>query len=563
MTTVASRTDRAVGAGWVRLRALGRHRLSVGEVALYAGVLAVATAALLGEHISKSGFYSDDWAYAAGWANKSREGFWHAFSYYFHAPTLQGRPTLAVYISLVQEAFGSHWGRHLAWAAVLAVVFSTSVYVLLRILRFRPLDAGLIGLLLLVFPGSDSTRIWAMISDAQVAMSLALLGVACSLASLSAGGKRRWTLRVGGLVLVALGVTTYELTFVALLLAPILYRTRVPWRRVLREGALDWVVLGLIYTLVVSHSSAQRLPFGAAVDHGWSVMKQVVTLFGTIVLPFNSAAAGVIVAALTVAAAVAVIRMLPRGDPARLALRRWLLVIAIAIVMIAGAYVIYAPSTLWYEPLAPGLLNRTNAFGALPLLTVVYALGSLLGILFFRGLSRARFLSAAFAATIAFAVGIDYTTGMVHDLKLWDSAWARAHATLVSFRHRAPTVRSNSLIVFFGQPIQETLDIPVWAHIWDLDGALQLAYHDSTVRGRPAFPGTRIVCGATTERLMNVLYPSVALPTDAVPYGYLYLYDTRSGALAIPRNQAECQKALPGFVPGPWVATDPGAWDPS
>ncbi len=545
-------------------RLTSRWPVTLRELPVAGAVIALAAFLLLFRHIVKAGFYSDDWAYAENWLAISRDGFWHGLSTWYHASTLTGRPTLAVYLSAIHELFGTHQERFLIWAGVLAVVFSWSIYVLLRTLRLRSIDAGLIALLVLVFPASDSTRAWSMISDANFAMSLALLGVAASLRSLDEPGRRAIAWRVGGLVLVVLGVTTYELTFVAMLLAFVLYRTRAGWRRVLRYAVVDWVVLILVYLVFTSHTSAQRLSTAQALDHGLTVAGQAITLLVTHALPFGSTAAGVVVVGLILAAAIGMLQLLPIGDPARGEVRRWLLVLGVAILMMAAAYVIYAPSSTYYVPLAPGMADRTNAFGALPMVVIVYALAALAGVMLFRAVRNASRWATLATVVMIVAVGIGYTISITRNLRIWDSGYARAQSTLVAFRRAVPTLHPRSLVVFYGQPIEESTNIPVWDSYWDLDGAIRLAYRDDdTLLGRPAFPGTKILCKARVARLTNPVVPNVTLPNDVVFYGRLYLYNTVTGVVGRPESQRQCDREAPTFVPGPFLAPNPGADDPA
>jgi hypothetical protein len=543
-------------------RLMTRERATWHELIIAGAVIALAAFLLLSQHIIKGGFYTDDYAYQNDWLLNSRHGFWHGFSAFLHSSPLKGRPTLSLYLSVVNETLGAHQGWYLAWAGVLAVLFSWSIYLLLRALRLRPIEAGLIALLVLVFPWSDSTRAWSIISDANLAMSLVLLGFCASLRSLSTPGRRAVAWRVGGLVLVVLGLTTYELTFVVMLIAFPLYRTRAGWRRVLREGAIDWVVLILVYVLITSHSTAQRLSTSQTLSHGRTIAGQAITLLTTHALPFGSTAAGLVVCGLIVAAAIAMLRLLPAGDPTRGTLRRWLMILGIAILMMAAAYVIYAPAALDYLPLSPGLSNRTNAFGALPIVVIVYTLAALVGVMVFRGVRGApRWAMLATSAMIV-ALGIGYTVSIAANLKIWDSAHGRAESTLVAFIRAVPELPHHALVVFFGQPVWETANIPVWAASWDLDGAIGIAYHDQTLTASPAFPGTEVLCYPRKARLIDPAVPGAVLPIDIVPYGKLYLFNTINGAVERPLSQSQCKTEAPTFVPGPWLATDPGADDP-
>ena len=543
-------------------RVLDRNGPNRRELLVFLGLLTLATGLLLFEHVDKAGFYSDDWAYRAAWQFHSHRSFWTGLSYFYDASVLRGRPTLAFYLSAIEQVFGYHPRWYLAWAAVLAIVFSFGLYLTLRVLRLRPIDAAIVSLFVLVFPASDSTRIWAMISDAQVAMTFVVLGIGCRIKSLTLEGRSQMRWRVAALALIVIGVTTYELTFGALLLMAVLYRTRVSWRRALAEAAVDWVLLICVYAFVLTRSTAVHLSPSQTADHAWTIFKQSLTLFSTIALPFRSTTAGLVVAGAIILTALFFIRTLPGDDPVRNHLFWWLVGIGVALILVVGAYGVYAPSQTFYVPLAAGESNRTNAFAAVPMLFVVYGLCVLVGTMTFRWLRGGRLATAA-TIVLAGALGIGYTVKTTGDIRLWDSGWNRAHQTLIAFHSQVPKLEGASLVIFYGEPIQEATGIPVWAHMWDLEGALQLTYDNPLVRGRPGFPGTRLLCRARSAQLANTEYPtSLALPTDNAPWGSVYVYNTVTNVVQVPRSKAQCEADAVAITPGPWVATDPGADDP-
>jgi hypothetical protein len=517
-------------------------------------IVSVVTLVLFTEHAIDAGFYSDDWAYrTAWWTFEERGGFGEAFEWFWETPLLSGRPALAVYLALVQAAFGEHQGWYLGWAMILAALLSVSFYLFLRTLRMPPLHAAVIALLVLVFPASDSTRIWAIISDAQVSMSACLLGGVLALRSFDRSGRRRALLRGGSLALFGLSILLYELTMVAIAASAVVYRCRVPWRRALRAGALDVGLVLVLYVLFKRTAETERLGLSAALDHGREIADQVVELFTSVVIPLETTELVVLLAVgVVIVAAIAVGQVLPAGDWARTGLRRWLVTLAVAGTMVLAAYVVYAPASLFYMPLAPGLLNRTNAFGALPLVVIVYALGALAGILASRGLGRGPRLAGVLALVPAGLVGLSYTDTLTRDLALWDSAYARAQRTLTVIGAGVPKPSSHTLLIAYGQPVEEAPGIPVWAHHWDLDGAIRLMWRDTTLAGRPAFPGTEIRCGRATVRPHNPAAGTVYLPQDRVPYGKLILVDTNTGRFAMPRSRRECLEQAPTFVPGPF-----------
>jgi hypothetical protein len=540
--------------GWLLDRGLADAPVSWRELVAVAALLSVLTLALFSWHALHAGFYSDDWAYRVAWWEWDRHGgFSNAFHLYWHSTLLAGRPLLTLYLVAVQVLFGDHQHWYLAWAMVLAVLLSACFYLFLRTLHLPCLHAAALAILLLVFPASDSTRIWAIISDAQVSMSACLLGGVLALRSFERSGRRMLALRAGSLALYAVSILHYELTMLAIVASAIVYRCRVPWRRALKAGALDVGLVVVLYALVKRTVETEHLGASAAISHGRDIARQVVQLFTSVVMPLDSTKlAALAPVMLVLGAAIIVQRSLPRDDWAAKALGRWLFAAAVAAAMVVAAYAIYAPAALFYMPLAPGLLNRTNAFGALPLVFLGYAIGALGGIVAFRGLQHGPRLAGFFALVVALVLGLSYTHRLTRDLTLWDSADARALRTLDVVRGNVPQPPPGSVVVAFGQPVEEAPGIPVWAHNWDFDGAIRLMWRDSTLRGLPAFPGTMIACGRTSARPQNASYPRVYQETDARSYGRLVFVDTSTGHFAVPRNQSDCRKQAMSFQPGPF-----------
>ena len=548
---------------WGRLRARAVRMFDRGladvpltwrELLAVAGLLSVLALALFSEHAVKGGFYSDDWAYRANWwASEHHGGFGEAVDRYYSDPNLAARPLGTLYIIATQVFFGAHQGWYLAWAIVLAVMLSVCFYLFLRTLLIPALHAGAVAILLLIFPASDSTRIWPIISDAQVSLAACLLGAVLALRSFDRSGSRAVLLRAGSIILYAASILHYEITAGAIVLSAVVYRCRAPWSRALKAGALDAGLVLALFALVKGQSDVERLGLSAAIDHGRDIAKQVVQLFTSAAIPLGSTKLVALAPAiLVVAAAIIVQRRLPRDNWAAKALRRWLHAAAVAGVMVVAAYAIYAPASLIYVPLGPGLMNRTNAFGALPLVFLVYTLAVLAGILVFRGLPGARRLAGGFALTVAVIVGLSYTDTLTRDLELWDSAYARAQRSLGIVGGSIPHPAHGSVIMAFGQPVQEAPGIPVWAHNWDFDGAIRLLYRDNSLRGLPGFPGTVIVCGRETAVPQNPTIPGVFQASDARPYGKLILVDTNTGHFAVPRSRGDCRRQAINFIPGPF-----------
>ena len=520
------------------------------ELVFIAVVLTLIAGAAYADRVAHAGFVTDDWSLRKSYLWWTR-GDGNFFDFVAHAG-FQARPALGVYLGIVQGTLGFHQGMYLGLAVAQAIGLSLSVYLLLRTLRLAPLHAGIIAVFTLVFPGSNSVRLWAITGDASWTMTLLALGVVLTLRSFDARGRRAVLLRVGGLALYALSLLTYEIGTLLLACSIVVYRCRVGWRPALKAWALDLATVALVFLLVLRKSPSQRLSTSETLDHTWDIVRGAFELFATTAVPFTEAVAPVlVVAVLILVAALVVWRRSPPGE-IRTELGRWLATIGVAAVVVAAGYAIFAPGLRIYVPMAQGLENRINALPGLGLVTIVYALGALLATLAFRRATHRRVLTAVATAAFGVLVAGFYFDATRADVERWDTAYVRAQQTLSLMLERMPKPPPGSMVVSFGQPVWEAAGVPVWATSWDLDGAVAVRYGDVTLAAMPAYPGTTVACGPDSAIPSNPGFPGAYLPSMARPYGRLYLFDARRGKWSAPRNRGECERVTPQFVAGPW-----------
>lgn len=81
---------------------------------------------------------------------------------------------------------------------------------LYALLRMPALHAFAVVALVLVFPFSDTTRLWAMAGYNQIAVVLWLLGVLVALRGLGATGRRGAPLHAGAAALYVLGILVWS-----------------------------------------------------------------------------------------------------------------------------------------------------------------------------------------------------------------------------------------------------------------------------------------------------------------------------------------------------------------
>ncbi len=521
------------------------------EPVVLAILLALLGIAAYGSYIQHAGFVTDDWALQKTWAITTHGGQLSHVGSFLGSTT--GRPALSLYFTVVELVLGFHQGLHLALALLTAIVFSITIYLVLRKLGLTRAPSGIIAALTLLFPGADSLRLWSIMGDGSYALSLLLLGLLLTLHSFDADGRRRVALRGAGLALYALSLTTYEIGMLPLAISFVLYRCRVRWGRAFREWAMDLPVIVLVYVLATSHTGSQRLSTSGTMHHALQIARDGLKLMGATVLPFGGSGwitLGFAAAVIAIAAIFAV-RLSP-GDPRRIELRRWLALIVVASLLAAASYAVYAPGWTGYTPLAPGLGNRVNALGAPLLIAIAYSIGSLAALLLCWRLRDRQRYAAALAAGFGVLLAGFYFVQTHNDANTWGRAYARAEQVLYVMQKHLPKPPSGSLVVSFGQPVQENASVPIWATTWDLDGAVAFRYHDMTLDAMPGIPGTTIECGLTSAGPVDHLLPTLFTRVDWRPYGKLYLFSI-DGRWVAPKNRSQCLRVAPKYLPGLWT----------
>jgi hypothetical protein len=506
------------------------------ELAACAAGLLLLAALVFGSHVVHGGFYWDDWENAATTRYEYQAGFLgpldlRQFLY---------QPGLALLLPIPHALLGLHPSLHLALGLLLAVLMSLSLFALLRTGGMERPYAGAIAALVLVFPWSDSTRLWATASINNVAVSLCLLGAVLGMRGLTAQGRRARRLTAGSVALYVASVLTYSVAAVFALLSLLAYARVVPLRDALRRWRTDVVAIlaALVFVGLLTTKGVQTL--SGQLHHLGTMLHQSGTLFAMALAPFGSpprGAVGAAAAALVALAAIAAWR-LPAADPARAELRRWLVVVAGALLALAAGYALFVPGDPKYVPLAPGIYNRVNIVAAIGFAVLVQALAALATTLVLRGprLHAAR-VAAALALSAVVAIGWIRVT---HDHQ---RAWARAAVLQDRVLDRIEQARAGvprgGTIYTFGSPIQAAAGVPVFAQSWDLDAAAKLTLHDPGVVAYPVRPTATVRCRPGSVAIHDYRFGK-ALPRS---YKRLVFLDVRDGRLRRIPDPAACAVA--------------------
>jgi hypothetical protein len=515
---------------------------------LVAAALLLGAGLAYGPHVVNGGFAVDDWIHAAAAHHASSIGelltfYWGETAY---------RPLLVVYVPLSHSILGTEpWGHH-ALSLVLATWVSTALYAVLRRLSIPRPHALTIALLVLLFPWSDSIRLWATAGHISLGIALMLTGVALALRgldALAAGATARGRrFHVAAIALYAASVLTYEVAGTLLLLVGVLYLGRAPWPVVWRRWLVDAAaVVACLLWNYLSGDRFDRLTGGEMVDHAQAIVEGGATVLALAAVPAADATALVLsgIAAVLVAAA-AWARRARDGD-LRAQLRRWLLVAGSGLTAMAASWLLYVPAPPYYQPLQPGIGNRVNALAAIGIVLVAYAAIVLAATMAARLLPRWRHAATVLSLSLAALVAVGYVDRVRVDLGAWARAAAVSDQALAAIETAVPSPAPGTTIYNFGQPGNELPGVPILGA--NLQPALQVLYDDASVTGYPVLEGAAIGCRRTR---MTLVGPGLRGQKGA-RYGQAYFVDTPSASARPIDSRAACVAASRQFRPGPIV----------
>ncbi len=514
-----------------------------GELALAALLLLAVGAGAFGSHVLHGGFYWDDWENAASSRYPPAEGFalggleLSLFAY---------RPVHALGLWVPHEIFGPSPTLHLALGLFMAVLASAALYLLLRTFRVEWLPAAAIAVLVLIFPWSDSGRLWATASINNLAIALYLLGTVIALRGLELDGREARRHTACALALYVLSVLTYEVTAAPALLSLFLYATRVPWRLALRRWRLDVaVVLGALAVVAASTTRVLLTPLGQ-LEHALKIADQSLTLLASAGAPFGSPPRGAVIGAMLVVVACAVLALhLGRLEEAtRATLRRWLVLAGASAVAVLAGYAAFVPGEPEYVPLSPGAGNRVNVFAAIGFTGLVVSLTVLGATLAVALVGRRRVWSTGLTAAVTLAIAVGYLSRLEDDKADWERSAALQEDVLGAVAASSSRVSAGTTIYTFGEDLYAAPGVPVFAVIHDLNGAVKLTLRDGTLSAFPTHPDGHFVCGTSSLRPVD----PIGERTRPASYGEALFVDVAGRRSAAIATRAQCKRQSARFA---------------
>jgi hypothetical protein len=509
------------------------------ETGVAAAFFALLALAVYGFHIAHGGFYADDWAHVATFRFADSPRYWSSFDHF--QEVLGGRPLFALMLPVPQAVFGSATAAHLALAAGLGAIASTCFYGLLRTLGMARIDAGAVAALALLFPWSDSVRLWPTGSLIGISVCFFLLGLTIALRGLSRRGREGVTIHAAADVFFALSILTYESAAAAALLAGALYLGRAPRAVAVRRWGADVaVVLGTLAYSLATTTGAR--PVAGPLDRVAEVpsfIREAAVVAASTMEPFGSL--GKAVQALVLMSALSVVGLsilrLWRGSDRRL--REWLRWLTIGAVGVVCAYFMFLGSNL--RPLDPGIDNRINVFAGFGFCLLVYALIACACRLAFR--SERSATVATFTLTLLLASA--YLIRVAGDQGDWRTAADRQRAVLTAMGDE--TLPPASAVLGFGVPAQAAPGVPVFGKSWDLGGALRDELDDPRLRAYPVYARVRVRC----RRDGLVVSGGGDYGSARLGYDQLYFFDVPTTRRLRIAGSAACARGLDRFAPGP------------
>jgi hypothetical protein len=525
---------------------LGSGPLTWVEIAVSSLLLALLAGGALATHVSHGYFYTDDWAFARVFDRNKGFGLIHAF-----ASATPGRPVLAVYFPTVYAMFGLHPALHLAWAAALTVIVAVGVFAVLRELGLPTIHSWMVGGLLVVFPFSDSTKLWATASVIQFSLALYLAGVLLALRAFRLRGRRVIALHGVSVGMYALSIMTYEATLGLILASIGLYAVRTRCVLIGLRWVADVAATFVVVFTVTNRTAKTVHGLGDELHHSKLIFQQGADLLVRSAFPWGPSVTRDHM--LLLVAAVSAIGLVTffaaqRDTFQHALLKHALLMIGGGTIAIAAGYLAYVPADDYYSPYGTEGLNRVNAVASVGYVVLAYGLALTIGVLLGRTVPR----GSVIAAFIAVGLLSGYTRILVKDESLWDHAATGERRVLSQISALVPQSNRDARIYVWRSRTEITSQLPIFNSSWDLPGALSVKWHDPAAVAFPVLATTGFNCGDKSLYPTNGLYGA----SEGARYGRAIFVDSYANTATTVTSKTTCQ-SLVRHLSKPQISIDP------
>jgi hypothetical protein len=439
---------------------------------------------------------------------------------------------------------------HALAAPATHLLFVILLYALMRELGLGMGLSGALAALILLFPFSDANWLWYTDSTSGLALSFATGGALISLRSLSASGTRAVLLDLAAGALFALSVLTYQFAAIAVLLMIVVYLKRADRDGVARRMAINIVavVSAVLAPLVIAGSTgpsaAPTAPVSQWPAHAVHLLDHGATLLVNAAVPFGAPHRSVVAPIILVLIGVGVIAYV-RG--AGTGVRRWLSWAAFGATLTLCAYLVFVPTVNgFYDPLDVTQGNRVNALAGVGDCIFLVSAAMLAGELVKWRFQGAERLAMVVPAVLIVGLFAGYYSRLIGDVGSWSRASSAQHVELARLWPigRPPAGSTDYVFGGFGTT---AAGVDVFRAPWELQGAADIHWNDSSLIAYPMFSGIPIQCtpsGVVAVQGGGQLHAAAA-------YGHALFTDLHIGHRELITSRAACDAALKQFIPGP------------
>ena len=424
------------------------------ELLIAAVSLTVVTSCAFARFISSSSFYSDDWAdaadrfYTPGGVTVANviSRFHDVFAY---------RPVLALYVPLKYTLFGTSPALHAIWSATLGLTVAFLLYVLLREYSIERVHALMIGALTLLFPWSDSVRLWASANVQNLSIAFALAGLIAAARGFST---QSWRLHLSAGLLFAASALTYELTLPVIAASGLLHVFTVGWSRAWRRWLCDLVIVAGGVFWVRTHTPRSFSGLDLAWRHALDIAHDGGVLAARAIDPLSTEPhVKIVLGVVILTVAVGVINIW-RGVPDA---QKWGALAAAGSATAALGWLAFVPADPYYTPGIFGIDNRVNGLAGIGLVIATY---TLLGVMASTVLaatgSLPQWTGAAVVAILAGALAVSYAVVLNRHISVWLSATRAQEKVDSALLAAFPSVPPGALVVSSGWWGYESFGVP-------------------------------------------------------------------------------------------------------
>jgi hypothetical protein len=447
-------------------RARATRSLGRGDLLALLGLVVVALALYL-PYAAESGWFHDDWEVYSQLkdAGTVGDGLTACMD---QIPG--GRKLACVYHVAEWSVLGDHRSAYHLVSIAFLIAAAVLAYAIARRCRLAPGWSFLLAVATIVFPGSDSTRLWAVASIGQYVVVLQLTGLLLALIALGRPpGSRAIALHVTAAALALIAMTTYEIAVPLVALQGLVYVAAYGSRRALARWAVD---VGLVLAFLVYRFAIEPVPESSAlvverttgqlVDRAGLLLEAVWDTWRFLYAPGAALLCGLV---LVLVAAFAT----ARSPELRSSLVRWWALLGAAAVAAAACALVYITANDFYVPAQDGTFNRLNLGGTIPYAAAFVAL---MGLLFDTVRWAVPWRLAAPLAVVVVALGVanhQVGIGATHQ-DAWLESWSAQERTLPGMKRGLRGVPRSARVFGFDTPQWERGWIPVLAQPWDLRG---------------------------------------------------------------------------------------------